>query len=112
MEKCYQYLIVSVPEALYLPSLSRRLADGLTSHPTCGVCSPWAQLFLLTALLPIAESFGFANELLKKTSGAGTTPQLAFSHWEVSLGTGNNSSPVPVRRAGGSLGGVGLHRPP
>ncbi|CAB1115634.1 unnamed protein product [Ectocarpus sp. CCAP 1310/34] len=41
------------------------------------------QLFLLTALLPVAESFGFADELLKKTSGAGTTPQLAFSHWEV-----------------------------
>lgn len=41
------------------------------------------QLFLLTALLPVAESFGFANELLKKTSGSGTTPQLAFSHWEV-----------------------------
>ncbi|CAM9583932.1 unnamed protein product, partial [Ectocarpus fasciculatus] len=40
-------------------------------------------LFLLTALLPVAESFGFADELLKKTSGAGTTPQLAFSHWEV-----------------------------
>lgn len=45
--------------------------------------SPSPQLFLLTALLPVAESFGFADELLKKTSGAGTTPQLAFSHWEV-----------------------------
>lgn len=47
-----------------------------------GFCRRY-QLFLLTALLPVAESFGFANELLKKTSGAGTTPQLAFSHWEV-----------------------------
>jgi hypothetical protein len=24
---------------------------------------------------------GFADELLKKTSGSGTTPQLKFSHW-------------------------------
>ncbi|KAG5191666.1 hypothetical protein JKP88DRAFT_295337 [Tribonema minus] len=38
-------------------------------------------LFLLEALLPVAESFGFAEELLKKTSGAATTPQLRFSHW-------------------------------
>lgn len=40
-------------------------------------------LFLLSAYLPVAESFGFAQELLKKTSGSGTTPQLKFSHWEV-----------------------------
>ncbi|CAN0200336.1 unnamed protein product [Discosporangium mesarthrocarpum] len=40
------------------------------------------QLFLLTAYLPVAESFGFASELFKRTSGAGTTPQLTFSHWE------------------------------
>ncbi|CAM9813988.1 unnamed protein product [Phaeothamnion confervicola] len=41
------------------------------------------QLFLLDALLPVAESFGFAGELFKRTSGGGTTPQLSFSHWEV-----------------------------
>jgi len=40
-------------------------------------------LFLLSAYLPVSESFGFAQELLKKTSGSGTTPQLKFSHWEV-----------------------------
>ena len=66
-------------------------------------------LFIIKALLPVAESFGFSSEviisvaallsggsppvlwltflpkteqLLKKTSGAATSPQLAFSHWE------------------------------
>ena len=39
-------------------------------------------LFVLTATLPVAESFGFAQELLKKTSGNATTPQLKFSHWQ------------------------------
>eukprot|EP00607_Mallomonas_marina_P002183 CAMPEP_0182435606 /NCGR_PEP_ID=MMETSP1167-20130531/76741_1 /TAXON_ID=2988 /ORGANISM="Mallomonas Sp, Strain CCMP3275" /LENGTH=1013 /DNA_ID=CAMNT_0024626845 /DNA_START=248 /DNA_END=3289 /DNA_ORIENTATION=+ len=40
-------------------------------------------LFLLSATLPVSESFGFAQELLKKTSGAGTAPQLMFSHWTI-----------------------------
>ncbi|CAM9562452.1 unnamed protein product [Chrysoparadoxa australica] len=40
------------------------------------------QLFLLEAYLPLAESFGFANDILKRTSGAGMAPQLSFSHWE------------------------------
>jgi ribosome assembly protein 1 len=35
---------------------------------------------LLSAYLPVAESFSFARELLKKTSGNGTTPKLLFSH--------------------------------
>jgi ribosome assembly protein 1 len=39
-------------------------------------------LFLLSAHLPVAESFGFAQELLKRTSGNGTAPQLQFSHWQ------------------------------
>jgi len=38
-------------------------------------------LFLLSATLPVSESFGFAQELLKKTSGSGTAPRLVFSHW-------------------------------
>jgi ribosome assembly protein 1 len=42
-----------------------------------------SQLFLLDALLPVVESFGFASELLKKTSGVGTAPQLEFSHWQL-----------------------------
>lgn len=40
-------------------------------------------LFLLTATIPVAESFGFSHELLKKTSGNATAPQMAFSHWRV-----------------------------
>ena len=40
-------------------------------------------LFLLTAHLPVMESFGFASELLKKSSGEATAPQLQFSHWEI-----------------------------
>eukprot|EP01041_Mallomonas_annulata_P002880 gene2880-5646_t len=40
-------------------------------------------LFLLSATLPVSESFGFAQELLKKTSGSATAPQLVFSHWAV-----------------------------
>jgi ribosome assembly protein 1 len=40
-------------------------------------------LFLLSSHLPVAESFGFAQELLKKTSGIGTAPQLQFSHWQI-----------------------------
>jgi ribosome assembly protein 1 len=39
-------------------------------------------LFVLSAYLPVANSFHFAQELLKKTSGSGTAPQLSFSHWE------------------------------
>eukprot|EP01038_Epipyxis_sp_PR26KG_P004266 gene4266-6045_t len=40
-------------------------------------------LFILAIQLPIVNSFGFASELLKKTSGSGTTPQLSFSHWQL-----------------------------
>lgn len=37
----------------------------------------------IKAHLPVAEIYGFADELRKKTSGAATSPQLLFSHWEV-----------------------------
>ena len=37
---------------------------------------------MITALLPVVESFGFAEDLLTTTSGAATSPQLRFSHWE------------------------------
>ena len=40
-------------------------------------------LFILSVCLPIANSFGFAQELLHKTSGSGTAPQLFFSHWSI-----------------------------
>ena len=41
-------------------------------------------LFNIQALVPVAESFGFAEEIRKKTSGL-ANPQLIFSHWEVRL---------------------------
>jgi len=40
------------------------------------------ELFSITALLPVTEAQGFSAALLKKTSGAATTPQLSLSHWE------------------------------
>lgn len=42
-----------------------------------------SQMFSITAVLPVAESFGFADEIRKRTSGV-AVPQLVFSHWEVS----------------------------
>jgi ribosome assembly protein 1 len=39
-------------------------------------------LFIISAYLPVAESFGFIDELRNKTSGA-ASPQLVFSHWAV-----------------------------
>lgn len=43
------------------------------------------QIFTISAVLPIAESFGFSDEIRKRTSGL-ASPQLAFSHWEVRSG--------------------------
>ncbi len=40
-------------------------------------------IFAIQALVPVAESFGFAEEIRKRTSGL-ANPQLFFSHWEVS----------------------------
>ncbi|GAB1607399.1 elongation factor-like GTPase 1 [Argonauta hians] len=40
------------------------------------------QVFNIQAALPIIESFGFAEDIRKKTSGL-ASPQLRFSHWEV-----------------------------
>ena len=39
-------------------------------------------LFLLKAYIPIYNSFGFTQQLLKKTSGKGITPQLHLSHYQ------------------------------
>ena len=39
-------------------------------------------MFNISAVLPVAESFGFAEEVRKKTSGL-ASPQLIFNHWEV-----------------------------
>lgn len=41
-------------------------------------------MFIIKAVLPVAESFGFADEIRKRTSGL-ASPQLVFSHWEVIL---------------------------
>ena len=41
-------------------------------------------IFSIQALVPVAESFGFAEEIRKRTSGL-ANPQLIFSHWEVTL---------------------------
>lgn len=40
------------------------------------------RVFNIEAALPIIESFGFAEDIRKKTSGL-ASPQLRFSHWEV-----------------------------
>jgi ribosome assembly protein 1 len=37
----------------------------------------------ITVTLPQIESFHLESELLKKSSGAVTAPELVFSHWEV-----------------------------
>ena len=44
-------------------------------------------MFEVTALLPVVESFDFANEVRRQTSGL-ALPQLVFSGWEVSDLTG------------------------
>ncbi|KAG0309483.1 Cytoplasmic GTPase/eEF2-like protein (ribosomal biogenesis) [Dissophora globulifera] len=38
--------------------------------------------FAIQALMPVVESFGFADDIRKKTSGA-ASPQLIFSHFEM-----------------------------
>ncbi|XP_061390820.1 elongation factor-like GTPase 1 [Musca vetustissima] len=38
--------------------------------------------FSVMAILPVIESFNFAQEIRKQTSGL-ACPQLMFSHWEV-----------------------------
>jgi len=40
-------------------------------------------LIMITANLPQQEAFGLGSELLKKTSGEVTAPELVFSHFEV-----------------------------
>lgn len=41
-----------------------------------------SDVFEIAAVLPVAESFGFSEDIRKKTSGL-ASPQLFFSHWEV-----------------------------
>ena len=39
-------------------------------------------LLLITTLVPQAEAFGLAPDLLRKTSGEVSAPEMLFSHWE------------------------------
>lgn len=41
------------------------------------------ETFVIEAYLPVVESFGFATDLRTRTSGAATSPQLVFDHWQV-----------------------------
>ena len=41
-----------------------------------------SEIFVIYALIPVTESFGFAEEIRKKTGGL-AMPQLIFSHWKV-----------------------------
>ena len=59
--------------------LSRRRARVLTEEMREGT-----PIFTISAHLPVVESFGFAGELRKTTSGA-AHPQLVFSHYEPML---------------------------
>ena len=43
-----------------------------------------SDVFIVNAVLPVAESFGFTEEIRKRTSGL-ARPLLQFTHWEVRL---------------------------
>ena len=43
-----------------------------------------SDVFIVNAVLPVAESFGFTDEIRKRTSGL-ARPLLQFTHWEVNL---------------------------
>ncbi|KAL7545329.1 hypothetical protein ACHAWF_008678 [Thalassiosira exigua] len=58
--------------------LSRRRGKVVTDEMVDGT-----DLIQVTATIPQAESFGLAPELMKKSSGDVTAPELVFSHWEV-----------------------------
>jgi translation elongation factor, putative len=60
-----------------------RRRNGRTIHEDM---QQGSQTFTVTAILPVIESFQFANEIRKQTSGM-ATPMLVFSHWEVSTST-------------------------
>ena len=40
-------------------------------------------IFTIEAFIPVVEAFGLADDLRKQTSGAASTPQLVFSHFQV-----------------------------
>ena len=68
-------------------------------------------IFAVQAYLPVAESFGFALEMMKKTSGAASC-QLAFSHWEL-LNQDPNWEPTTedeIEEFGDNVGARGSNR--
>lgn len=77
-------LILGVPVSVPLPGrvygvLGKR--EGRILHEEM---KEGTDMFIIKAVLPVAESFGFADEIRKRTSGL-ASPQLVFSHWEVSF---------------------------
>ncbi|XP_005104612.1 elongation factor-like GTPase 1 [Aplysia californica] len=57
--------------------LSKRYGQVLSEEMQEGT-----DIFNVTAALPVVESFGFSEDIRKKTSGL-ASPQLKFSHWEM-----------------------------
>ena len=58
--------------------LSRRRGKVVSDNMVDGT-----DLLMIAATIPQVESFGLAPELLKKSSGEVTAPELVFSHWEM-----------------------------
>jgi len=66
-----------------------------------------SSMIVVTAHLPAAESFGFAEELFAKTSGAASA-QLELSHWDI-LELDPNFVPTTeeeLEEWGDNLGGI------
>lgn len=70
---------VSLPSGRVYGVLGKREGQVLHEEMKEGT-----DMFLIKAVLPVAESFGFADEIRKRTSGL-ASPQLVFSHWEVNI---------------------------
>lgn len=49
---------------------------------TCDEMIEGSSMFFIKALVPISESFGFAEEIRTKTHGS-AEPQAVSTHWEV-----------------------------
>jgi len=58
--------------------LSKRHAKILSEDMLEGT-----SIFTIEALIPVVESFSLGDDLRSQTSGAASTPQLQFSHWEI-----------------------------
>jgi len=78
IEAMYLAVITTTSEALNgtYAVLGRRRSDIISESIREGT-----GVFIIHAYLPVANSFGFADELRKLTSGA-SSAQLVFSHWK------------------------------